>query len=235
MFPKSNAKSQRRCHDSGAIDLRTLRELCHDLTVPATTIKLLTQVAVAESDPGPAMLARLRQISDEASRIADICGYFLDQPADADAPPADAGAADLHVLATETADSMRWRYSGVISVAAEEVTVAAHPVVVVRILTNLLDNACRAAGPGGRVQVTVRRDGERAKLVIADSGPGFGQAESGRASLGLSIVAAMVRRGGGSLRMGAGDLGGIAVTVTLPGADLDSGTPSLAPAKGAVG
>jgi signal transduction histidine kinase len=234
MFPKSNAKPQ-RWHDPGAIDLRTLRELCHDLTGPATAIKLLTQVAAAESDPGPAMLARLRQISDEASRIADICGYFLDQPGDAGAPPADAGVADLDVLAAETADSMRWRYSGVIGVTAEAVTVAAHPVVIVRILTNLLDNACRAAGPGGRVQVTVRRDGEQAKLVIADSGPGFGQAESGKASLGLSIVAAMVRRGGGTLRMGASDLSGIAVTVTLPGADPDPGTPSLVPARGAVG
>jgi signal transduction histidine kinase len=235
MFPKTNAKSQRRWQDPGAIDLRTLRELCHDLTVPATAIKLLTQVAVAESDPGPAMRARLRQISDEASRIADICSYFLDQPRDAGAPPADEGPADLDVLAAETADSMRWRYSGVITVSAEPVIVSAHPVVVVRILSNLLDNACRAAGPGGRVQVTVRRDGEQAKLAIADSGPGFGQAESGKASLGLSIVTAMVRRGGGSLRMGASDLGGIAVTVTLPGAEPDHQAPGLAPARGAAG
>ena len=235
MFPKSNAKSQRRWQDPGAIDLRTMRELCHDLAVPATAIRLLTHVAAAESDPGPAMLARLRQISDEATRIADICSYFLDQPADAGAPPADDGPADLHILAAETADSMRWRYSGAVTVSADPITVAAHPVVVVRILTNLLDNACRAAGPGGRVQVTVRRDGDQAKLVIADSGPGFGQAESGKASLGLSIVAAMVRRVGGSLRMGASDLGGIAVTVTLPGAEPDRQAPSLASAKGSAG
>ncbi len=235
MFPKSNVKSQRPWQDSGAIDLRTLRELCHDLSVPATSIKLLTQVAAAESDPGPAMLARLRQISEEASRIADICGYFLDLPGNAGAQPADAGVADLHVLAAEAADSMRWRYSGVVSVTAEPATVAAHPVVVVRILTNLLDNACRAAGPGGRVEVTVRQEGEQARLVIADSGPGFGQAESGKASLGLSIVAAMVRRGGGSVRMGVSELGGIAVTVTLRAAETDPEAPSLAPAKGAAG
>lgn len=234
MFPKSSAKSRRPWQDPGVIDLRTLRELCHDLSTPATSIKLLTQVAAAESDPGPAMRARLRQISEEASRIADICGYFLDQPDDASAHPADAGGADLDVLASEAADSVRWRYSGLISVTAEPVTVTAHPVVVVRILTNLLDNACRAAGPGGRVQVTVRRDGDQASLVIADSGPGFGQAESGKASLGLSIVAAMVRRGGGSLRMGVSDLGGIAVTVTLQAAETNPAVPSLVPAKGAV-
>lgn len=218
MFPKPSSKSKKAWQDPGVIDLRTLREVCHDLAVPATSIRLLTQVAAAESDPGPAMLARLRQISDEASRIADICGYFLDQPADDGTRPGEAGAAELHSLAADTADSARWRYSGVIGVTAEPATVAAHPVVVIRILTNLLDNACRAAGPGGRVQVTVQRDGDGATLVVADSGPGFGRAESGKASLGLNIVAAMVRRSGGSLRMGTSDLGGIAVTVTLPGA-----------------
>jgi signal transduction histidine kinase len=234
MFPKSSVKSRRPWQDPGVIDFRTLRELCHDLSTPATSIKLLTQVAAAESDPGPAMRARLRQISEEASRIADICDYFLGQPEDAGAQPADPAAAGLDALAAEAADSLRWRYSGVITVAAEPVTVAAHPVVVVRILTNLLDNACRAAGPGGQVQVMVRRDGDQASLVIADSGPGFGQAESGKASLGLSIVAAMVRRGGGSLRMGVSDLGGIAVTVTLRCAETDPGAPSLAPVKGAA-
>ncbi len=208
---QANLKPERPGKDLGPVDLRALRELCHDLTGPAASIKLLTQVAAAESDPGPAMLARLRQISDEASRIADICGYFLDQPAGGE-------AADLHILTADTADSARWRYSGVIGVTAEAVTVAAHSVVVVRILTNLLDNACRAAGPGGRVELIVERDGDQARLVVADSGPGFGNGEPGKASLGLNIVAAMVRRSGGSLRMGTSDLGGMAVTVTLPGA-----------------
>jgi signal transduction histidine kinase len=223
MFPTSNAKLERPWQDAGAIDLRALRELCHDLTVPATSIRLLTQVAAAESDPGPAMRARLRQIADEAGKIADICGYFLDQPHGA-------GAAELHGLAADTADSARWRYSGVIDVTAEPVTVAAHPVAVVRILTNLLDNACRAAGPGGRVLVTVERDRDHATLVVADSGPGFGHAEPGKASLGLNIVAAMVRRSGGSLRMGTSGLGGIAVTVTFPCA----GSAAVPDAEGAA-
>ena len=79
MFRETRPKPERSRFDQADADLRTLRELCHDLTVPATAIKLLTQVAAAESDPGPAMLGRLRQICDEATRIADICGYFLDR------------------------------------------------------------------------------------------------------------------------------------------------------------
>jgi K+-sensing histidine kinase KdpD len=51
---------------------------------------------------------------------------------------------------------------------------------------------------------------------VADSGPGFGNGESGLASLGLGIVAALVRRSNGGLHMGTSDLGGLAVAVTLP-------------------
>jgi len=79
-----------------------------------------------------------------------------------------------------------------------------------------MDNACRAAGPGGRVRLTVRAHGDRAALVVADSGRGFGRGKPGRASLGLDIVTAMARRGGGTVEMGTSDLGGTAVTVTFP-------------------
>jgi signal transduction histidine kinase len=211
MFHKTNATSEPPWLGTGTIGLPALRELCHDVTAPAASIKLLAEVAAAESDPGPAALARLRQIADEAGKIAQICGYVLDQSHGG-------STADLHTVAAETADSFRWRYPGVIDVTAEPVTVAAHPVAVVRILSNLLENACRAAGAGGRVLLTAEHDGDQARLVIADSGPGFGRGEPGKASLGLNIVAATVRRAGGSLRMGSSDLGGLAVTVTFPGA-----------------
>jgi signal transduction histidine kinase len=191
------------------VEVRTLRELCHDLTMPAASIRLLVSAATRESDPDPALRARLRQIADEAGRIADICGYFLD-------PTRRTAASDLRMLVAYAADSARSRYPGTIDVVAEPLMAAAHPVDVVRILANLLDNACRAAGPEGRVRLAVERGEERALMIVADSGPGFGNGESGQASLGLGIVAALVRRNNGDLRMGTSDLGGLAVAVALP-------------------
>ena len=226
MLRDTRPKPERSRFESADADsgLRTLRQLCHDLTVPATSIKLLTQVAATESDPGPAMLARLRQICDEASRIAEICGYFLDQPRGD-------GPADLDLLAADAVDSARWRYAGTIDVAAETARVAAHPVVIIRVLTNLMDNACRAAGPAGRVRLTVTAGGDRATLVVADSGRGFGRGDPGRASLGLDIVAAMARSCGGTVEIGTSDLGGTAVTVTFPyEAAGPARAPRLAPA-----
>ncbi len=198
--------------DSAVVEVRTLRELCHDLTMPATSIRLLASVAARESDPDPSLKIRLRQIADEAGRIADICGHFLD-------PSRTAGPSDLCILAGDAADSAGLRYPGTIDVVAETAAAAAHPVDVARILANLLDNACRAAGPEGRVQLVVERDGDLALLIVADSGRGFGLGESGRASLGLGIVAALVHRNGGVLRMSSSDLGGLAVAVALPAAD----------------
>jgi signal transduction histidine kinase len=208
-----------------AVEFRTLRELCHDLTMPAASIRLLASVAAKESDRDPVLRTRLRQIADEAGRIADICGYFLD-------PARKAGPCDLRALADGAADSARSRYGGTIEVLAETVSVAAHPVDVVRILANLLDNACRAAGPSGRVRLVVERDGDRARLIVTDSGRGFGHGDPGRASLGLAIVVALVRRSDGALQMDTSDLGGLAVSVTLPGAAC-SGTGSAG--RGAVG
>ena len=55
----------------------------------------------------------------------------------------------------------------------------------VRILYNILTNACRAAGPAGRVRVLVDEADGQARLTIADSGSGLGHpVPSGRAGLG---------------------------------------------------
>ena len=193
----------------GAVDVRTLRELCHDLTMHAASIRLLATGAARESDPDPLLKARLRQMADEAGAIAGICSYFLD-------PTRQPGPSDLGVLAADAASSARSRHRGRIDVVAETVEAAAHPVDVARILANLLDNACRAAGPAGTVRLAVDADAGMPRLVVADSGRGFGHGESGQASLGLGIVAALVRRNGGSVQMDTGDLGGLAVTILLP-------------------
>jgi signal transduction histidine kinase len=88
----------------------------------------------------------------------------------------------------------------------------------VRILGNLLANACRAAGPAGRVRILVDEADGQARLAIADSGNGLGQptAQGGRTGLGLDIVGALALKYGGSVHLGVSDLGGLAVTVLLP-------------------
>jgi signal transduction histidine kinase len=81
------------------------------------------------------------------------------------------------------------------------------------VLQNLLVNAHEHA-PGASVTVDVRQDGARARIVVADDGPGippkaarsaFGRGSRGPGSngsgLGLSIALALTRRHGGELEL----------------------------------
>jgi signal transduction histidine kinase len=185
-----------------------LRELCHDLIEPAATIRWLVRVAAIES--GQDQRNRLDAIAVAAAQISAICENVLDWP--------QGGTAErLDVLAGDAVASAHVRYAGVIDVVSQPVTALVPAGDIVRILGNVLANACRAAGPAGRVRVLVDEADGQARLAIADSGSGLGRAAaSGRAGLGLGIVGALALKHGGSVHLGVSDLGGLAVTVLLP-------------------
>ena len=103
----------------------------------------------------------------------------------------------------------------------EGVTVRANRELVGQALVNLVENALKYARPGegesGRIQVALRRDGERVRIEVGDNGPGipvedrdrvverFVRLEKSRtepgSGLGLSLVAAVARLHGGALRL----------------------------------
>jgi nitrogen fixation/metabolism regulation signal transduction histidine kinase len=104
----------------------------------------------------------------------------------------------------------------------------AAPDLVNGILTNLMQNAAEAAGPGGTVLVRTRGDGERVAIEIHDTGPGLSQEVSATLfeptitfkkhgmGLGLSIAKKNALLSDGDVTVIPGDLGGAAFRVTLP-------------------
>jgi signal transduction histidine kinase len=186
----------------------SLRELCHDLIEPTATIRWLVRAAEAESGEG--LRDRLEAIAAAAGQIAAICDDILD-------PPLTCPRVRLDLIAAETVARARVRYTGTIDIESQPVTALVRTGDAIRILGNILANACRAAGPGGRVAVTVDESDGRARLTIADSGPGLAEPEiGGRAGLGLQITGALVLKHGGSVHLSIGELGGLAVTVQVP-------------------
>ncbi len=186
----------------------TLRELCHDLIEPAATIRWL--VRAAEADSGEDLHDRLEAIAAAAGQIAAICDDILD-------PPRRRPCVRLDTVAAEAIASAQARYTGAIDIVSQPVTALACTGDLIRILCNLLSNACRAAGPVGRVVVAVGEADGCARLTIADSGHGLAGAEArGRAGLGLDIVGALALKNGGTVDLGVSDLGGLAVTVRVP-------------------
>ena len=100
-------------------------------------------------------------------------------------------------------------------VQATPARVAVNPVELTRVVRNLLDNAIRASGAGGCVEVMVDRDEADAVLEVSDSGPGFGRLAPVHCH-GLVGVRRFVERYGGRLLFGTSSLGGAAVTLRLP-------------------
>lgn len=172
-------------------------------------IMLLAQAVLAELEPDSAARARLRTIASEAARITEMCGEVLDRRVRTSPVP-------LDTLAAEAMARARLSFDGNIDGAVQPVTVLASQASVTRVLDNLLSNACRAAGPHGRVRVQVAAAADQAQLSVADSGTGLSGGRSDHASLGLEITARLVLSCGGTLQMNLSDLGGLCVTVALP-------------------
>jgi nitrogen fixation/metabolism regulation signal transduction histidine kinase len=96
------------------------------------------------------------------------------------------------------------------------------------ILTNLLQNAAEAAGPGGSVLAITRSEDGQVSIEVHDSGPGLSEEAAGTLfeptitfkergmGLGLSIAKRHALLSGGDLVLMEGELRGAAFKVSLP-------------------
>jgi nitrogen fixation/metabolism regulation signal transduction histidine kinase len=146
-------------------------------------------------------------------------------------PSLHAGPLDLNALLAERIQLLEVAHPGILyQIEAKGGLPAAWADVdqVKGMLTNLLENAAEAAGPGGTVRATI--NGSHGKLVVEvhDSGPGL--SEEARRSLfeptisfkrngmglGLSISRKNALLAGGDLQAIEGLLGGAGFQLTLP-------------------
>jgi signal transduction histidine kinase len=84
-----------------------------------------------------------------------------------------------------------------------------------RAILCLLDNAKRAAGEGGHVELRVTDFGGRGRVQISDDGPGLGRLTP-QHSLGLPTVRAVLADCGGTFSLRNGDHGGAVATMEVP-------------------
>ncbi len=95
---------------------------------------------------------------------------------------------------------------------------------------NLLDNADKHGGSGGRVDVTIDRVDDDAVIRIRDYGPGIpeeelphvkykfykGSSKARGSGIGLAVCEEIVTRHGGTLELSNAEGGGCVATVRLP-------------------
>jgi CheY-like chemotaxis protein/anti-sigma regulatory factor (Ser/Thr protein kinase) len=116
----------------------------------------------------------------------------------------------------------------------DDVDVYGDPTRIQQIVTNLLNNAIKFTEAGGRVEVTLKRDGQVVELAVADTGIGMSaelaqrvfdvfhqggtaQRRKGGLGLGLAIAKQLAEAHGGSLTAeSSGEGAGSVFTLRLP-------------------
>jgi K+-sensing histidine kinase KdpD len=196
-----------------------LHYLCHDITLSLATVRTLAELASGEPDVPPPVMRRLQQVASEAKTITALCGNVLD-------PPKEASAVRLDLVAAKAVESARLATTTAVELCAEPVEVLGHSSSIWRLITNLVDNACRVAGPRGNVRVSVGRSEAGVYLDVADSGHDRREGTRERRSsqrhgppLGLRIVGEIVEAHSGLIQARRSELGGTGLLTVFPNVD----------------
>jgi K+-sensing histidine kinase KdpD len=194
---------------------------------PIASVLALAAAVLTEPGLPAAARGRVEQIVGQADWLADMISAFLHDgergeaneagETDFDATDEAVARPDVVCIVNEViaAGRLTWPCDLKVTSPAAPVRCRLHPVLLRRIVSNVLDNAARAAGPSGVVTIQIRQRKALVTLVVEDSGPGFGKIPSG-AGLGLSAVARHIVRYGGRMECGRSARGGARVSLRLP-------------------
>jgi signal transduction histidine kinase len=216
----------------------------HELRTPLSVIEAEVSLALNSNRSAAAYRSALERVSGESKRLRGIVDDLLwlarldSLPA---SPPHD--AVDMSSLARSCAA----RFDAIASQKHLRIAVSDRvgppPLVLApaewldRLVSVLLDNACRYANASGRVEISVSSSDSRVTLIVDDSGPGIAEEDRehiaqrfhrasalpGGAGLGLSIADAVVRATNGQWRVATAPLGGARIEVFWPRIQADDG------------
>jgi signal transduction histidine kinase len=210
-----------------------LADTSHDLRTPLTIIR--SNVELVSDDP-EASLADWQQAGDVIGRNAEKMSKMIqDLLASARLQTGKAQAVTL-----DLADLARSKVSDFASVAGEksvdimararEAVVLGVEIALDRALSNLVENAVKAAPPGSTVLVGSGVVNGWAWLGVRDSGHGLPDGPGDRVGLGLSIVTQIAEGHGGALAsFTGGDGEGTTMVIWVPSGDGVGQPPETSP------
>jgi signal transduction histidine kinase len=208
----------------------------HELRTPVSVIEAEVGLALDRPRSPQAYREVLERVRLEGTRLRKIVDDLLwlaradDQPMHADgheivdlADVARNSVQRFGALAATNAVQLSWSCDG-----EGPFVVQAPSDLIDRLAGVLVDNACKFAGSGGRVEVSARAVGSRVVLRVDDSGPGipveqrdavfdrFHRGEDGVSGtgLGLAIADSVVRGTNGAWSIGVAALGGARMEVS---------------------
>lgn len=214
---------------------RFAADASHELRTPLARMRGEAEVALRAGDPESAQQA-LASVVEEVEGLSRLVAGLLEL-ARGDAAPAGDASFDLAPLVSGLAEEARLlgeaQGTGVeLRTAPEGAWVRGTRDLIASAVWNLLKNALLHGGSGARVEVRVSRDAGRARVEVADHGPGvppeqaprlfqaFARGDASRATeghgLGLALSRTIARRHGGELRHEPTQGGGATFVLELP-------------------
>ncbi|NLR73333.1 HAMP domain-containing protein [Novosphingobium sp. ERN07] len=214
---------QHRIHESMTNRTQSMLAIGHDLRTPLSRMQLRLEDARIDEETRADMaqdLGEMRHMLESLQAFVDSGGTKI---------PAE--RIDLAVMAQTLVDTAADDGCDATFHGLESIEIMARPVSVRRALANLIENAIHYAGS---VNVTVRRDGDHAEVLIEDEGPGipedrmdevmqpFVRLDTARSrdtpgmGLGLAIVRSAVKLDGGVLQLRNKPEGGLVITMRFP-------------------
>jgi two-component system phosphate regulon sensor histidine kinase PhoR len=215
-----------------------LSNVSHELRTPLAAVKALVESLESGAVEGREdTIEFLRRIHQQVDRQTTLVNELLDlsriesgaielrpEPLDLAAVLAEAGSL-LRVRAEAGHVRLELPESSGVRVEADRASI-------LRVVSNLLDNAIKFSPPGSTVSAAIQDEGELVALSVRDNGPGisahalprvferFYKGDSSRAEagvgLGLAIVKHLVRAHGGTVSVESAPGAGATFTVRLP-------------------
>jgi signal transduction histidine kinase len=191
-----------------------LRLALHEIRQPLAAVMALVEAARGHRGLAADVRGYLDQIVDQIQEVSGAASSVL-APRDADHASASVPV-DVDDLIDSVVHAYHLTWSGSLTRRGDRGAVTSGDRADLRrCLVNVLDNAVRAAGPAGRVTVTVRR-GKVIGVDVEDDGPGFGHVPTG-SGLGLAATRQVLESVGGDLSVGVPSrTGGARVILFLP-------------------
>jgi signal transduction histidine kinase len=201
---------------------RMLGAVGHDLRTPLASLR----VRVEQVDDGRLREKMIASIEEMTAMLADILALAR-SGSGTEAPEAIA----LPLLLRELTADYGEQGKDVAAGALAEAAVRARPMLLRRAMRNLIDNALAY---GVRARLSVVREGDHARIIVSDDGPGltdeqirtlvepFARGEQSRnratggAGLGLSIAREIAAGEGGELVLANRPGGGLDAAIVLP-------------------
>lgn len=223
-----------RLNEALARERRFVADAAHELRTPISALKV--HAGNVRQSPDEAGRVQAQDLMEDAvGRLERLVAQLLTlsrAEALSRVPPA---RLSLDAIVATEVDALRTFFDlnrQYLALELESVEVKGNEVALTALIRNVLENAIRYTPAKGSIFVCVRREGNTATLIVADSGPGIAVEERERvfdrfyrtlgsgvpgSGLGLSIVREVADAHGASVTLGtSARLGGLEVRVGWP-------------------